>query len=166
MIKPAALFSTLILASFIAACGASPAPQSATPGVPPAGTSEPTASNDAPAAPTAWSDSMPLGDQVAFMSATINPRLGKVFKEHDASRYADFGCKTCHGPNKQAPTDFLPKLIMRDGKITSFVDKPEVSQWMATKVIPEMAAALGEPPFDPATQKGFGCGGCHAIEKK
>jgi hypothetical protein len=37
---------------------------------------------------------------------------------------------------------------------------------MAEKVVPEMAAALGMPPFNPATKTGFGCMGCHGVEKK
>jgi len=44
--------------------------------------------------------------------------------------------------------------------------KPQVAQFMAQKVAPEMAAVLGKPPFDPTTGKGFGCMGCHTIESK
>jgi cytochrome c553 len=100
------------------------------------------------------------------MNANVSPRLGKVFKEYDGARYAEFGCKTCHGPNKQEPKDFLPKLTMKGGKITAFEEKPAVAKFMATKVTPEMAAALGKPAYDPATHQGFGCGGCHTIEMK
>jgi hypothetical protein len=35
---------------------------------------------------------------------------------------------------------------------------------MSEKVVPDMAAALGEKPFDPATNTGFGCGGCHEVK--
>jgi len=89
--------------------------------------------------------------------------MAKVFQTQDAKRYAEFGCKTCHGPKYQAPKDFLPKLTMKGGK---FAGKPEVLKFMGEKVVPEMAAAMGEKPYDPATKEGFGCGGCHTIEVK
>jgi cytochrome c551/c552 len=50
--------------------------------------------------------------------------------------------------------------------MTAFADKPEVAKFMAEKVVPEMAATLGEPPYDMTTHKGFGCGGCHTIDMK
>jgi hypothetical protein len=87
--------------------------------------------------------------------------MAKVF-----TREKDFGCKTCHGPNRQDPKDFLPKLALKDGKITAFADKPEVAKFMAEKVVPEMASVLGKQPYDPATKQGFGCMGCHTVEAK
>jgi hypothetical protein len=35
---------------------------------------------------------------------------------------------------------------------------------MTAEVTPAMAAAMGEPTFDAATGKGFGCAGCHAVD--
>ena len=55
---------------------------------------------------------------------------------------------------------------MKDGKITAFAEKSEVANFMATKVVPAMAAAMGEKPYDPATHQGFGCAGCHTVEMK
>jgi hypothetical protein len=42
-------------------------------------------------------------------------------------------------------------------------EKPAIMKFMGEQVVPAMATAMGEPPFDPATHKGFGCGGCHAV---
>lgn len=103
---------------------------------------------------------------MAFMSTRVMPPMSKVFKEHDAKRFAEVTCKTCHGPMYKEPKEFLPKLVMKDGKLTSFAEKPEVSKFMAEKVVPAMASAMGQAPYDPATHKGFGCGGCHAIEMR
>jgi hypothetical protein len=86
--------------------------------------------------------------------------MSKVFTKTETT------CKTCHGPAYKEPKEFLPHLTMKDGKITAFAEKPEVSKFMAEKVVPEMAAAMGQPPYDPATHKGFGCGGCHTIDMK
>jgi len=102
----------------------------------------------------------------AFMKKNVVPDMEPVFKGQDAKRYAKFGCKTCHGPAFKVPKDFLPKLTFKDGKITSFADKPEMSKFMAEKVVPAMATAMGMKPFDPATHEGFGCGGCHTVKMK
>jgi hypothetical protein len=151
----------LLLALNVAACGAtqasSPAPQSSTPA---------SSESSSASAPAAWSDDMSKADKGAFMKLKVVPRLGAVFHAADENRYASFGCVTCHGPKFQLPKDFLPKLTMKAGKITAFAEKPQIAQFMAQKVAPEMAVVLGKPPFDPATGKGFGCMGCHAIESK
>jgi len=89
-----------------------------------------------------------------------------VFQAENAARYADFGCKTCHGPQLKAPQAYLPKLAMKDGKLTAFAEKPEIAKFMAERVAPTMAAAMGLPPFDMQTGQGFGCAGCHSVESK
>ncbi len=116
----------------------------------------------APAGP--WSDKWSIPEQVAFMKANVMPKLGPIFQAADAKKYGDFGCKTCHGPDKKAPKDFLPHLTFKGGKLTCFAEKPEVSKFMMEKVSPAMADSLGLPHYDPKTQKGFGCGGCHTID--
>ena len=165
----------LPVALLIAACGgATPGPSA------PANTSTtPAASNSATHSATpkdtsanksggalTWQANMTKDQQIAIMVQQVMPKMGKVFKEADPKHYADFSCKTCHGPDKKEPKDFLPHLTMKDGKITSFAEKPEVSKYMAEKIVPEMAAAMGLKPYDPQTHTGFGCGGCHAIDKK
>jgi hypothetical protein len=109
---------------------------------------------------------MSKDDKVAFMKANVAPRMGKVFQTQDGSHYAKFGCVTCHGPQFKDPKEYLPKLTLKDGKLTAFAEKPEVEKFMAEKVVPEMASTLGKSPFNPATGQGFGCMGCHPVEKK
>ena len=103
---------------------------------------------------------------VAFMKTRVIPAMTPVFQGEDAKRYADFGCKTCHGPEFKDPKEFLPKLHLVKDKLVEFDKKPKVAKFMAEKVAPEMAKALGLPHYDPATKQGFGCGGCHTIEMK
>ena len=43
-------------------------------------------------------------------------------------------------------------------------EKPEMVKFMHEQVEPEMAAAMGQQPFDMKTKTGFGCKGCHSIE--
>jgi len=150
----------LSLALSVVACGAT---QAAAPASQPSTPATPESAGPA-SAPAAWRDDMSKEEKGAFMKAKVAPRLGAVFQAADANRYAKFGCVTCHGPKFQTPKDYLPKLTMKGGKITAFADKPQVAQFMAQKVMPEMAAVLGKPPFDPATGKGFGCPGCHTVE--
>ena len=100
------------------------------------------------------------------MKTHVVPSMKPVFQAADATRYAEFSCKTCHGPGFKAPRDYLPKLTMKDGKLTAFAEKPEIAKFMAENVAPKMAEAMGLPPFDMQTGKGFGCTGCHAIEVK
>lgn len=157
MIRTTIAFATSLLV--LCACGG---PDPATPTTP----GGPTPPDAKPAAPAAWSDSLPMDQKAAFMKANVVPRMGKVFQAKDPARYAGFGCTTCHGPSMKDPKDFLPHLAMRDGKMSAFTEKPEIAKFMAEKVVPEMAATLGEPPYDMTTHKGFGCGDCHTIDMK
>jgi cytochrome c551/c552/predicted small lipoprotein YifL len=162
--------AALVVLSSIAACGGEAPP----PQPPPAPSANAEAASSTasmtPAAPstlpTTWSDAMPKEQQMAFMKQNVLPRMSKVFQAHDATKYADFGCKTCHGPEYKNPHEFLPHLALKDGKMTAFAEKPEIAKFMAEQVSPQMASAMGEPPYDMQTHQGFGCGGCHTIDMK
>lgn len=126
-----------------------------------------TASGAPVVVPSVWNkDAMSKEQRVAFMKQNVVPRMQKVFQDHDAKDYASFGCVTCHGPDFKDPKEFLPKLHVVGGKMTEFDTKPEFAKWMAEKVAPEMASAMGLEPFDPQTHQGFGCAGCHPVEMK
>jgi len=136
-----------------AATGAAPVATAATPAGP-----------AAPAAVAAFS-SMTKEQQLQHMKTVTRPTMGKVFADFDAKKYGDFGCGTCHGEKKEDPHKFLPKLTLSgDGFKKLFAEKPVVMKFMTEQVTPVMAKSMGEPPFDPATHKGFGCGGCHTVQ--
>jgi cytochrome c553 len=165
------LFAAILLPLASACGGASPAPatpaaptDSSTPAAPASSAPAQPPAADATPVPTVWSSDLPKPQAVAFMKANVVPRMKKAFQGHDAAKYANFDCKTCHGPEYKVPKDYLPRLTFAGGKVSP--DKPEVVKFMHEVVVPEMAAAMGQPPYDPATGKGFGCGGCHAVEMK
>ena len=150
----------------LAACGGGqPAPAAPEPA---AAEPAPAPAEAAPApveAPAKWSDALTRDQQVAFMKTHVVPKMAPVFQAANAERYKEFGCKTCHGPEfKDHPPEFLPPLVVKDGQITAFAEKPEISKFMAEKVVPEMAAIMGMPPYNPETKQGFGCGACHQIK--
>jgi hypothetical protein len=151
-------WSMIAAAALLACGGGQPAP--ATPEGPGA---EPAAEGEG-SADLVWKDDMPVKDKGLFMKKKVMPAMSKSFKEFDAKEYADFSCKTCHGPQmKPKPVDFLPELNIKDGKMKEAEEHPELAKFMHEKVVPEMAALFGKPPYDPATNSGFGCGGCHKI---
>ena len=105
--------------------------------------------------------------RAAFMKTEIVPRMTRVFQGFDATHFAAVTCVTCHGPGAKEgrfdmPTAALPRL--------DFSKKdPKHERWnafMSGEVVPAMAGALGEQPYDPATKKGFGCLSCHLKAAK
>jgi hypothetical protein len=178
----AALLASLVAA---AACGGSAPPPAAAPAGAPTDTSAAAASaapasssgaaapasssaggSDNVTVPATWSKDLPKPQQGAFMKANVVPPLSAAFKAHDATKYGDFGCKTCHGHPFADPHDFLPHLTFSGGAITQFKDKPEMSKWMHEVVEPTMAKAMGQQPYDMKTNTGFGCKGCHTVDMK
>lgn len=146
-----------ISAAVLLACGAStPAPEA------PAGP----APSEGAAAPTArkFAD-LSEDEKVEVMMTNVMPTVGKSFKEFDPERYGKFSCASCHGPDKNPdPRAVLPQLTLSNGGMEKLSSaQPEMMKFMIERVVPEMAAALGEKPYDPATQQGFGCGGCHTV---
>jgi cytochrome c551/c552 len=170
-------FALVFSAAVLAACGGSqpapstPAPDTSTPKettpAADAGATSATGGGETPA-PAAKSgfDALSADKKVEVMATKVVPNVGKLFKEHDSAKFGKFGCATCHGPKKdQDPKAFLPKLTLSNGGFEKLAKaKPEMVKFMAEKVTPAMASALGEKPFDPATHTGFGCNGCHAVE--
>jgi predicted small lipoprotein YifL len=138
----------LLLLAVLAACGGkSPAP------TPPAAPS---------ALPDVAFDKLDQDQRIQFMKQKVMPAMKPLFEKHDAAKFADFGCVTCHG--KQAkdghfdmPNPELPKLDF--GNMAKY--KPEDLEWMKTDIMPAMAKVLQVEPYSPETQKGFGCLGCH-----
>ncbi len=130
---------------------------------------EPTASavtsaSAEPVMPATWKDAADGKQKGMFMKAKVMPKMKEVFQAHDAKKFAEVTCKTCHGPEHKAPKEFLPKLVFKGGKFTSEKEKPAMFKFMHEKVLPAMVEVLGEKPFDMKTMTGFGCGGCHTID--
>ncbi|MEZ4402644.1 MAG: hypothetical protein R3B06_21665 [Kofleriaceae bacterium] len=116
--------------------------------------------------PVTWKDMN--GDQRhAFMESTVLPHMKEKFVAFDAADFGEMNCKTCHGEGAEDGSFEMPNPGIKplDFGHMDQLDEHEqkVAAWMHEVVVPEMAALLGEQPYDPATQQGFGCLGCHTM---
>jgi hypothetical protein len=113
-------------------------------------------------------DKLSHDDKVKLMKGQVVPQMKTAFANFDAKKYPNVNCKTCHGkdPAKvkfKMPNPELPKLdfvALRAGK-----QEPKTAKFMADVVEPQMAKLLGAKPYDPKTNTGFGCLGCH-VQKE
>lgn len=158
----------------VSACGSTP-PAVESPEPPPDTTAdmaeeppeavEPEEAPAEPPPPPKWAD-MDMDQKKSHMMKVVMPQMGKVFKDHDAKKYAEFSCATCHGPEAKEgkfdmPSAALPKLPAK-GDFKALTKKhPKVMEFMGTQVVPEMAKAIDMEPYNPETNTGFGCYGCH-----
>ena len=161
-------------------CGGSQQPDAQTGSTPPASTGTPVEAAPT-AAPAAGAEKPAATDTVDWhamsheqkmnhMKKVVMPKMSALFQGFNAAEFKDMNCGTCHGPGvKQGkfdmPTASIPKLNPADHFAKHQGKTAEMTRFMMTKVVPEMAALQGEAPFDPATQKGFGCFECHMMEK-
>jgi hypothetical protein len=102
-----------------------------------------------------------LDHQIEFMKTTVVPAMKPIFQQHDAHKFADFGCATCHGPDANAgdfemPNDKLPKLDFSDLSQFQTADL----DWMQRQVKPTMARLLDLREADDPKQ-GLACLTCH-----
>ncbi len=169
-------FSIVAFFALSASLGCGPA----TPDVkaaPPADTGAPAASgapaagaDKAPAADTVGWEKMSHEQKMTHMKTVIQPKMSALFQSFSAEQYKDMNCGTCHGPGaKQGkfamPSDSIVKLNPADHFAKHMGKTAAATKFMMEKVVPEMAKLQGEAPYDPATQKGFGCFECHMMDK-
>ena len=133
----------------------------------PADQTTPTAEEPAAEA-TKKFDDMTKGEQVKYMKDVVLPQMKTLFAGFDSAEYGDFTCATCHGPEaKQGkfdmPSASLTKLTTTGKFEKEFELHPAQTKFMMEKVVPEMAKLLGEEPYNPETQSGFGCFDCHTA---
>ena len=113
-------------------------------------------------------DALSAGQKMELMKGTINPKMKAEFQAFDGTDYADFNCKSCHGPGAQAgnfkmPNPDLPKLDVAHGFAKDKLQHPKAMDFMQQKVQPEMAQMLGQPEHSDAHPDGFGCMDCHTA---
>lgn len=113
----------------------------------------------------AWAD-VPAEQRGQWMAEVVVPAMAPLFQEHDAERYADFGCATCHGDDAQAVGFEMPNGLapLNPEQIPAmFQSEQPMATFMTQTVWPQMAQLLGEAPFNPETGEGFSCLHCHAT---
>jgi cytochrome c553 len=119
------------------------------------------------APPSPWDD-MNHEAQEDWMVGQVLPIAAQDFATYDADRYSAVTCATCHGSNAEAvhyemPTAQLPVLPTPGSPDWERMSQTPVFTFMHEVVTPTMAAQLGEEPYNPATNSGFGCFGCHTM---
>ncbi len=105
-----------------------------------------------------------------YMKTAVLPKMGALFHDFDAKAYAEPKCALCHGSGAKdasfkMPNPELPKLNLADGMKGDQKKNPKTFEFMMKQVEPQMAALLGEQPYDVKTKQGFGCFDCHTMKK-
>lgn len=120
-----------------------------------------------PKAAKTWVDKS-REERMDWMGLEVFPKMKAAFTEHDAEGFAEFACQTCHGNDMEVVDFKMPNALYAlptTGTMESAMDyDPEITNFMATVVVPEMAKLLDMKPYDPETNTGFGCFGCHPTE--
>jgi hypothetical protein len=109
--------------------------------------------------------SMDRNARMAYMGATVMPAMQDAFKHQG---FETFKCANCHGGDFKAvdfkmPNDLTP--LDPENPIQSGMDlDEEMTKFMVSYVLPEMARMLDEQT-DVTTGKGeFGCLSCHLSQ--
>jgi hypothetical protein len=163
---PAASEAPAASAAPSAAASAAPAPSAA----PSASVAEAPA-GPPPPGPGEW-DKWSKDQKLAYMKTAVLPKMGGLFHDVNPTRYAEPKCVLCHSAASaksgsfKMPNADLPKLPATPEGFKKLHDaKPQVMDFMMQQVVPQMAALVGEQPFDVKTGKGFGCFECHTKKK-
>lgn len=111
-----------------------------------------------------WAD-MDRDARLTFMGSEVMPKMKEAFKQQG---FDTFKCTNCHGEDYKGvdfkmPNDLTP--LNPDNPIQSGMDlDEEMTKFMMSVVLPQMAEMLGEQT-DETTGKGeFGCLSCHLSE--
>jgi len=109
-------------------------------------------------------------ERKAYMKDVVMPKMTEVLQAGDPEEFAKVNCATCHGSSAKSgafemPNPELPPLDPSDGFAEDKRKHPEMFEFMASAVVPEMAKLLGVSPYDPETQQGFGCFHCHTMKQ-
>ena len=107
-------------------------------------------------------------ERKAHMRDVVLPTMESHFVHHDRERFANFGCKTCHGPgarerNYAMPCPDLPTLYPTGSQeqIDTVKQHRAMATFMHQRVTPTMRELLGLPRYDETTGQGFSCFYCH-----
>lgn len=122
-----------------------------------------------PKPPKAWTD-MTHDEKFDYMSEEVVSRMEDAFVGHDAKRFADFSCGTCHGAGADDGTYKMPNAAIMAIPRSGTPEQKELVknhrpmlQFMFNQVYKPMREMLDLPEYDPKTNQGFGCFSCHPV---
>lgn len=180
------LASYTLSALLLASCGGGSAEEPTTGGTGGAGAGGTTSGGDTPSAAatgdpanlppmpegitgpaTPW-DQMSGEERGRYMAEHVIPAMRPLFAAYDPAR-PELSCGGCHGPDARArhfemPNPSLVRLPAPTdsaGWAALQSSQPRAMAFMGSRVEHVMAQLVGEQPYDPATQQGFGCFECH-----
>lgn len=111
-------------------------------------------------------DELSVGDKTTYMIEVVEPKMRAAFEEHDAERFADFGCATCHGAGADDGTYAMPNPALPHLREKGFYKEhrkatPEITKFMWNGVDKPMGELLGKTVGHTGE---FDCRSCHVIE--
>jgi len=110
---------------------------------------------------------MSLEQKKAYMERAVTPVMAAVFRAYSPKTYANFSCKTCHGPAAAGDAFRMPNpaLRMTLGDVQSALSPgaEPVAAFMVHDVDPAMTKLLGQSGTDPG--RTHGCFRCHTLER-
>ena len=117
---------------------------------------------------TTW-DAMTQAERFDYMATVVTPQMASLFQSVNPEYYADFTCSHCHGDNAESvgfkmPNELAP-LTFEEVQ-SMFASEDPVHRFMVDEVWPEMSELLGYELYDPSTNEGFSCFGCHALSEE
>ena len=99
-------------------------------------------------------------DKKTFMGTKVFGPMGAKFKEFDATRFASFGCQTCHRDGNNADYKMPSGIFPMDPNNMPTVDDPGLGKtvkFMTETVLPTMKTILNDSTLT--------CFSCHGTKK-
>lgn len=115
-------------------------------------------------------DEMEHAEKADYMRERVVPVMKPLFVAFNPQAYAEFTCKTCHGPDAREREFKMPNphniALYPTGspeQLKTVAEHPEEVRFMFQKVVPTMQALLGLEDYDEVRGTGFSCYFCHTA---
>jgi len=110
-------------------------------------------------------ETMTVEEKGEVMNTVVMPKARELFSAFNPEKYGDVKCSLCHGPNPKEVNFKMPSTSLPKFAMSMFEEDPEEAKFMAEKILPFIADALGKKPFNPADGTGDAkCILCHRAE--
>lgn len=109
-------------------------------------------------------------ERLSHMGDVVMPKLQAIFEGHDAERFSDFSCATCHGngatdgsfamPNPNLPTLDASNMYKKHRK-----ESPAMTKLMWKQVEPALADSIAQT-YGLSDDAQVKCSSCHIVENE